>query len=306
MYGSGLRNSTLRAIRYKDVKKEIEEGKDIVMVPVYPEMKQMVPGACKGNIPYFTFFPKEAVEALKRYLEERKRVYGEIPDEAPLFHTEDTKISRELRNLTPLTKDSLAKIVKSAARRAGVEEWKNVYPHCIRKASESLFRGRTTTGIPLDTKTQEFLMGHVLPGPQDAYFDKTKVEELRRTYSTLIFMEKEETAELTTIKTMVESGVLDLTRPSVREYLIQKLGIRDANVKIAKKMEEGLNKEEAYKSLICEKLGIERMRILPAKHGKSNDPKKIIREEELDRYLAGGWDVQTVLPSGRILVKKVN
>lgn len=49
----------------------------------------------------------------------------------------------------PLTKDSVAKIIKSAARRAGIENWRDVYPHCIRKASESFFRGRTTTGIPL-------------------------------------------------------------------------------------------------------------------------------------------------------------
>ncbi|MEM0048992.1 MAG: hypothetical protein QW424_01465 [Candidatus Bathyarchaeia archaeon] len=36
----------------------------------------------------------------------------------------------------------------------------------------------------------------------------------------------------------------------------------------------------------------------------SRDPKKIIEEGELERYLAEGWDVQTVLPSGRILIRK--
>ena len=35
------------------------------------------------------------------------------------------------------------------------------------------------------------------------------------------------------------------------------------------------------------------------------DPKKIIDEGELEKYLAEGWNVQTVLPSGRILIKKV-
>lgn len=100
-------------------------------------------------------------------------------------------------------------------------------------------------------------MGHVLPGSQDAYFDKTETEELRKAYSTLIFREKEETTELTTIRTMVESGVLDLTRPSVRQYLIQKLGIRDLDVKVAKIKEDGLSMEEAYTKTICERLGIE-------------------------------------------------
>ena len=36
----------------------------------------------------------------------------------------------------------------------------------------------------------------------------------------------------------------------------------------------------------------------------NNDPKKVIEEDELERYLAEGWDVQTVLPSGRILIKR--
>jgi len=33
--------------------------------------------------------------------------------------------------------------------------------------------------------------------------------------------------------------------------------------------------------------------------------KKIVSEDELERYLAEGWDVQTVLPSGRILIRKI-
>jgi integrase len=304
IYGSGLRNSTLRALRYRDVKKELEDGLEIVKVPVYPEMKEVVPGACKGNIPYFTFFPAEAVKALKKYLAERRRIYGDIPDEAPLFHSEDTKIPRELRNMTFLTKDSLTKIIKKAARIAGIENWRDIYPHCIRKASESFFRGNTTTGIPLDVKTQEFLMGHVLPGSQDAYFDKTKVEELRKAYSTLVFREEKQAAELTTLRTLVESGVLDLSKPNVRQYLIQKLGIRDMEVRVAKMRESGLDEESAHTKIICEQLGIEPMEIEAFKPKENSDPKKIIGEDQLEHYLAEGWDVQTVLPSGRILIRK--
>jgi hypothetical protein len=37
-----------------------------------------------------------------------------------------------------------------------------------------------------------------------------------------------------------------------------------------------------------------------------NDPKKVIDEVELERYLADGWDVQTVLPSGRIFIRRVS
>jgi hypothetical protein len=36
------------------------------------------------------------------------------------------------------------------------------------------------------------------------------------------------------------------------------------------------------------------------------DPKKIVDEAELERYLAQGWDVQTILPSGKILIRKTS
>jgi len=33
--------------------------------------------------------------------------------------------------------------------------------------------------------------------------------------------------------------------------------------------------------------------------------RRIVGEDEFERYLAEGWDVQTVLPSGRILIKRL-
>ena len=50
LYTSGLRNSTLRALLYQDVKYEIESF-DVIRIPVYPEMTKVDSGACKGNIP---------------------------------------------------------------------------------------------------------------------------------------------------------------------------------------------------------------------------------------------------------------
>lgn len=62
MYTSGLRDSTMKALRYKDVKSDV--ASDIVLVPVYPEMKRIIHKACKNNIPYYTFFDPIASEAL--------------------------------------------------------------------------------------------------------------------------------------------------------------------------------------------------------------------------------------------------
>jgi hypothetical protein len=49
------------------------------------------------------------------------------------------------------------------------------------------------------------------------------------------------------------------------------------------------------------KLSLEGYKI---KENTRSDPKKIVSEDELEHYLAEGWDVQTVLPSGKILIRK--
>jgi hypothetical protein len=73
-------------------------------------------------------------------------------------------------------------MIKTAARKAGIGRWKDVFPHCLRKAFESAVRN-----AGLDPKDQEFLMGHILPGTQDVYYDKTKVEDLRKKYTRVNF-----------------------------------------------------------------------------------------------------------------------
>ncbi len=49
-FTSGLRNSTLRALTYGDIREELEKCISPLKIPVYPEMKQRVPDACKGLV----------------------------------------------------------------------------------------------------------------------------------------------------------------------------------------------------------------------------------------------------------------
>jgi len=190
LFSTGLRVSTLIALTYGDVKEELEKGYPIVKIPVYPEMKKRIPEACKGNISYFTFTCREAVKAIKLYLEERKRKYGDIEPNQPLFHSEYNQITREQRKVKFMSIREVELIVKSSARKAGIKEWMYVTPHSLRKTYESILRSELIDGGRLDIKTQEFFMGHVLPGSQDAYYDKSKVEELRAEYARINFSRK--------------------------------------------------------------------------------------------------------------------
>jgi integrase len=171
LYTSGLRNSTLRALLYRDVKKELEAGLEVIRLPVYHEMKRIDPDACKNDVPYYSFISKDASRILRTYVSEVRRKLGEIDDQMPLFTGE--RVDGEVTHMKART---LQVAVHEAARKAGIKEWKSVYPHCLRKTFQSVLRSEYSDGGRMDPKDQEFLIGHILPGSQDAYYDKTKVD----------------------------------------------------------------------------------------------------------------------------------
>ncbi len=182
LYTAGLRNSTLRAIRYGDVKEELEKGLNVIKIEIYPEMKKLDPKACKGDIPYYTFIDSTTIKALWEYLKERREKFGSVKDDEPLFISDSNALTLEEQRRTTVSPNGLEEIVKNSVRRAGIEKWKHVTPKCLRTAYESSLRNNG-----LDPKDQEFLMGHILPGSQDPYYDKSKVEELRRKYAQVSF-----------------------------------------------------------------------------------------------------------------------
>ena len=212
LYSTGLRASTLVALTYGDVREELEKRYSIIRTPVYAEMKQRVPEACKGNIEYYTFASEDATKAIGLYLAERMRQYGEIRDEYPLFASDCRRVEKELRNQKFLTRREIEYVVKDAARRAGIKKCEQVTPNCLRKAFESILRSELIDGGRLDPKDQEYLMGHILPGSQDAYYDKGKIETLRLEYVKINFRRKTienrfKTLEIVLSKAFADSGV---------------------------------------------------------------------------------------------------
>jgi integrase len=179
LYTSGLRQGTLRALRYRDVRQELEDAVVPLKIPVYPEMKQVVPDACKGNVPYYTFITQEAIDALKAHLVELEAQIGRLGDDDVIFNGwKRNRYLRESRH--KMGRSTMMLLVKNAARRAGLERWMDVHPHCLRKAFESALREDNADGRKLDVKTQEFLLGHILPGSQENYYDRSKVDWLRK------------------------------------------------------------------------------------------------------------------------------
>jgi len=187
LYSTGLRNSTLRALLIRDVEEELAKSVSNILIPVYPEMKLIDPYACKGNIPYFTFASDEATQSLRLYLRERKEKYGSILNTEPLFTSDFNQISRDERKSKTMSPRQLQHVVKMASKNAGLRQWQYVKPKCLRTAFETVLHSELVDGGRLDAKVQEFFIGHILPGCQDDYFDKTEVEMLRCEYAKLSF-----------------------------------------------------------------------------------------------------------------------
>ncbi len=304
LYTSGLRNSTLRALLIGDVRKELESQNEIVTLSVYPEMKKIDEAACKGNIPYYTFIARDSVEALRDYIEHRTQTEGRPNDAWPLFSSDSHSMSLERKSSTPVMKKSLGAMIKTAARKAGVERWKDVYPHCLRKAFESALRN-----AGLDPKDQEFLMGHILLGSQDTYYDKTKVEEMRTKYSRVVFFpDKKSSAELEKAKIEMlfnTARLLNFPEERISE-------IKDAVMKLetptANKALELITKSANLGSSFYVQKQADKIKTSTPPNDRNGKPyqSKIVNEKELVSHMEEGWEIIRELANGKFLLRKPN
>jgi site-specific recombinase XerD len=281
LYSTGLRNTALRAMIVGDIIKELEAGQENLLIKVEPEWNRRIPGACKGSIPYYTFTSVQATDTIKEMLKQRKEIFGSVTDGEPLFISMGSRRSRKL----PISGRELQEIVKNAAKEAELVDWIRVHPHCLRKVFERVLRSRMKDGGRMDSKDQEFLMGHVLPGSQDAYYDWTKINGLRIEYSKLVLTEED----------TIESKSLDLYKEMAKLF-----GIDVEGVKRKKEMELGRpltlrEEKEALESTV---------KIQLAGLSRETDEQKIIPKEDLQSYLNDDWKFLSLIDQDHVIVKR--
>ena len=315
---AGLRPQTLGTMRgtdglaVKDLPEMSIEDERVTFTRV-PTMVVVRPCLSKARHRYFTFLTSEGCEYLQAYLEKRLAMGQELTPESPIIAVTPgfERMGKSPRNRGSrfITSKNVSREIREAIRPRF--KWR---PYVLRAYFDTQLLVAENHG-KLSHAYRQFFMGH--KGDMEARYTTNKgrlpgdlIEDMRRSfrdceeYLSTRPPSREEDPELTTIRTMVESGVLDLSKPNVRRYLVKKLGIEDLEVRVAKMREGGLNEDDAYARVICGELGVEPIRVEAPKPKNNSDPKKIVAEEELERYLAEGWDIHTVLPSGRILIRR--
>ena len=279
---TGFRSSALRAIRIDDVLFELEQGQRVVCIGIDATWNDRIPGACKNCIPYYTFMHEVATHAVHSMLREREDYFGSYSSDEPLFVSKYNQLPLSRRRLKALTSRELQIIMHKAAHAADISEWQNVHVHTMRKVFESVLRAPLVDGSAMDSKDQEFLMGHLLRGSQENYYDRSKKERMRELCSKLVFRDMSSIQELDLRATQKIAKLLGVDAEDVKERKQKELGRTISNQELEELLEEEI--KLSYES-------------------RNKERQKVILLSELDQYVGLGWSVVTQLTDGRLVVK---
>lgn len=160
LFQTGVRVNVLEHLTYGDVSNQLNQ--DILTLKITPRLDHKLRGR---NISfYYSFLNGEGTETLKRFCELK---HAKSQNDTPLFTTKGKK---------PVNQKWIWRVVKMCVERAGFNP-KNITTHTIRKAFRKIVRR-----ADLDDDDKEQLMGHVLRGSREAYYDRKDVELIKEAY----------------------------------------------------------------------------------------------------------------------------
>jgi len=237
---------------------------------------------------YYTFIGEDSKTLIKEWLAIRPKVKLDY-----LFIT----FNKQKSKYVPLTGRQLAETIRKIAKRIGLVKENDlgryhVHAHEFRDLFKSLC---TLCGV--NPAASEFFLGHKIDrlgyDKSPEYDEEWFRREYMKVEPKLNVLSNPSGADF---RSKMEEMRKEIALEAIRRFA-EALGIDPMKVRIEKQRELGreLSQEEEIQAIQNE---IKKLR------SGNNDPKKIVSEKELERYLEEGWDVQTVLPSGKILIRK--
>jgi hypothetical protein len=313
LWQSGVRGGCLCNWTYGMFKNQLfkTNHKGEPIPPEYP-LTVLVTGKMDSKISsyglgyYYTFLAVESGEALKEYIEWRMRPktvhYGKgeyrkdhrrdydesieqwIPkDEDPIFVTEGT-VSRGKK----LDTRHLHEILRNCAKKVGIDP-NTVFPHVLRKA----FR-KTLYGANIPDDIAEAIMGHKLPSSRGNYFDYHDINFVKKQY---ILADWGRTTSSRIAKTESEVEALKERIKKYEEFTKKFLELSpDELITIANKMREDREKKLQKEIREVDKQDYEEKR--------TNNPQKVINEDEIEIYLKQGYRFVATLNGNKVIVEK--
>ncbi len=199
MYQSGLGITALRNLKIRHVQEQLEKNKIPLRIRITSRINKKA-----SQLPFYTFFGAETIDALRAYVNERKRKIQktrkkgvnvkELAESSPLFASEGKNVPLGDR----MAVSSIWRVIKDSAERAGLQKEK-IQPNSLKKAFEAELNRSL-----IDEETRKYLMGSPIHGI------KYNVDDVEQKYLMCNFS-RQELAKLVIIKEFVQSlGIEEL------------------------------------------------------------------------------------------------
>ena len=278
---SGLRIACLGnyrgddGLRIEDIPEIKIEG-DKVTFEETPAMIVVRRELSKAGHRYFTFLSEEGCEYLKDYLEERIRKGEELGPESPV-------ITPKTASKPFITTTNIGDAIRGAIRKAGYP-WR---PYVLRSYFDTQLMLAESKGLVLRDYRQ-FWMGH--KGDIENRYTTNKgrlpeevIEDMRSAYK-----RSQKYLQTTAPESPGEDKMKEYTR---RQFLLL-AGLSPREIEEMNYME--MSDEEF--------LDYARKRMFKAQQEKRTR-QKVVKVEEIDGYIEGGWEFVAALPNGKAILR---
>ena len=266
------------------------EGEDGLRIGDLPEMKvegdsvdfEQIPALVivrkelsKAGHQYFTFLSEEGCEYMKDYLEERMREDEEVTNDSSI-------ITPKLRTKPFIRAVNIGDIIRGAIRRAGYS-WR---PYVLRSYFDTQLMLAESKGLVLRDYRQ-FWMGHKGDIENRYTTNKGRLPEAVREDMREAYERSQEF--LQTIKPEVTEERLE---ESFRRQLLLVAGFKQKEVE---ELELSSLSDEKFQEIV-------RRRLLGAKI-EDCEREKAVDLDQVESYLAEGWEYVATLPNKKVILK---
>jgi len=287
---SGLRVGTLATLKWGDVVldprtlfEDTPQEHDHLKVPALVRVKAGMGRKIKERS-FFSFITPEAKKVLLQYKELRERQGEIITNESPLITLAYRDKTKTVSWMTiEKAWERLLKLSGTETERK--QKWHELHFHTLRKFFET-----QCIGADVKRPFMEFWMGHKGVYLDESYFRANLQEHLREYGKAIPYLSVFEVPE------------------SREERLKRKYKERHPELsdeEIDRKVREFLDIEVERYMTEMEKTELEPLEPLTFTGEEAKeDCQKIVSEAQLESYLAKGWKVQAVLPSGKVVIER--
>ena len=183
LFQSGCRVNVIEHLTLKDVADQLD--KDTIALKITGELDNKLRSR---DIPfYYTFLNGEGCETLKRHV---ALAHKERKLDTPLFPTSEHEA---------ISQSYVLRIVKNCCRKAGLDP-KTIWTHSLRKAFRKIVRQ-----ADIDDDDKEMMMGHVLKGSRQSYFDNKDLEVILAAYQKCNFSREIPKSEVNKLRMQLEA-----------------------------------------------------------------------------------------------------